>query len=131
MFPRANKLLSFLLVLLLGLSPIGNAMAKGHVCDPAPEKGPFAEGMTHAEHAGHMASEPSDKQDQPIQNCTNCDSNCCSGGACSANACGGGVAALVTSDTVRFDSVTAGANALETTQPLSERHSPPFRPPQV
>ena len=131
MFRCANKLLSFLLVLLMGLGPFASAMANPHVCAAASENGVIAESMTRAEHASHLASKDVSGHDKRWQSCADCDSSCCCSGACSASTCGGGVAALLTDAMIQFDNSASGAIALVIEQPLSERLSPPFRPPQV
>jgi len=130
MYRRANRLLPFLLVLLVGAGPIASAMANPHVCAAEFEKDVIAESMTPAEHARHLASSGLSGHDQQPQSCADCDSSCCSSGACSASSCGG-VSALLTDAAVQFDFSASGAVALDIEQPLSERHSPPFRPPQV
>ena len=128
MFRCAIKLLSFVLVLLMAVGPIGGAMAEPHVCDPA--KGEVSDSMSHAEHARHQAANEDMVQDQQTQ-CSDCASSCCRGGACSTSACGAGAAALLTHATTKFARLSSATIAAGSQQPLDERHSPPFRPPQV
>ena len=131
MFRCANKLLLFALVLLLGVGPIAGAMANPHVCATESDRDFVTESMAHADHAGQLASKDVSGQDQKSQRCADCDSGCFSGGVCSSSTCGGGVAALLIGATAQFDYSASGATALDIEQPLSERHSPPFRPPQA
>jgi hypothetical protein len=131
MFRRANKLLLFALVLLLGVGPVAGAMANPHVCVTGSDKDFVDESMAHAEHARQLASKDLSGQDQQSQSCADCDSGCCSSGTCSTSTCGGGAAALLIGATAQFDYSASGATALDIEQPLSERHSPPFRPPQT
>jgi len=128
MFRCANKLLSFVLVLIVAVGPIGGAMAEPHVCDP--EKVEVSDSMPHAEHARHQAANENMAQDQQLQ-CSDCASGCCMGGACSTSACGAGTAALLTHATTKFAGLSSATIAAESQLPLAERHSPPFRPPQV
>lgn len=128
MFRRAHKLLSLVLVLLIAVGPIGGAMANSHVCDPA--TGEASDSMSAAEHARHQASNEGMAQDQQAQ-CSDCASGCCTGGACSTHACGAGAAALLTHATTMFANLSSSTTTAESQLSLAERHSPPFRPPQV
>lgn len=129
MFRRAHRLLSLLLVLLIAVGPIGGAVAKPHVCDPA--KSEVSDGMTHAEHALHQASNDDLVQDQQVPGCTDCADDCCMSGSCSTSTCSAGAAALLAHGTIKFSSLSSATIAAESQQALAERHSPPFRPPQV
>ena len=129
MFGRSHRLLSLVLVLLIAVGPIGGAMAKAQVCDPA--KGVVSDSMTHAEHVRHQVSNEDMLQDPQTQGCNECASDCCMSGACSTSACGGGAAALLTHETIKSTSISSATIAAEPQRPLAEPQSPPFRPPQV
>jgi len=128
---RVNRLLIAVLVLLVGIGPLGRVMAVQHICAPDAEQAIVAEGMKHGDHAHHKDMGQTDVKSQSIQGCDSCDKGCCQGGLCSMGHCVGTAAAFQTSTALAFEHSAVSSAMLTVDRPLAGRLTPPFRPPQV
>lgn len=131
MFRNPNKLLIGLLVLLIGIGPIGSVIAGPHSCARDDGQGTVTEGMGHADH-GHLTVTGDARADLPSnQDCNGCDKDCCQGGLCKMGHCAGNAAVVQASITAEFERFVASDTALTGDRPLAGRLTPPFRPPQA
>ncbi len=132
MFRNPNKLLIALLMLLVGIGPVGSVMASPHACAPDAGHSMVAEGMAHSElaHTGdHTAGTLFASQSS--ENCDGCDTSCCQGGLCKVGHCTGSALAFQNAMTLTFERLSSAASTLAVARPLAGLLTPPFRPPQA
>lgn len=133
MFQDPNKWLMVLLVLLVGVGPVGSVTAGPHPCAPDTKQGMMAvaDGMAHGDHVRRQDTSDTHDLSPPMQDCDGCDKGCCEGGLCSMGHCAGTAAVLQTSITLEFERLTTSDATLTGDRPLAGRLTPPFRPPQT
>ena len=132
MFRKTNKVLIALLVLLVGIGPIGGVMAGSHTCAPNAGQGAMvADGMVHGHH--ERLTDTSDTYDasQSPQDCDGCDKDCCQGGVCKMGHCAGTAIVLDTSPMLAFEQFASSEAALTGDRPVAGMLTPPLRPPQA
>jgi len=131
MLQNPNKLLIALLVLLIGVVPIGSVIASPHSCAPGSGQSAVTEGTGHAD-LGHLKVTGDTRVDLPSnQDCNGCDKDCCQGGVCKMGHCVGAAVVLQTSIMLEFERFVTSETTLTGDRPLAGRLTPPFRPPQA
>lgn len=126
-----NRLLIVLLVLLVGIGPVGGVIAGPHTCAPDVDQSMSGGAMMRGDHAHHQSLDQPDNVSQSISGCDNCDRGCCQGSQCSMGHCAGTAAAFQTSTALEFERYAISAIVLNFDRPIAGRITPPFRPPQV
>lgn len=131
MLRNPNKLLIALLVLLIGVGPVGSVIASPHSCAPGSGQITMTEGKIHADHE-HLKVTGDTRVHLPSnQNCNGCDKHCCQGGVCKMGHCAGAAAVLQSSIMLESERFVTNETTLTGDRPLAGRLTPPFRPPQV
>ena len=125
-----NKLLAVLLALIVAFAPVGGAFAASHACEEG------RAGMTAMEHTQHLNgatvtdSDPAVAGSDYFDSCQSCAEDCCAGGMCSAGACGASVA-LASASGVQLNSAHDAFQEDFADSAVTNRQTPPLRPPRV
>ena len=130
MFRGPHKLLIALLVLLLGIGPIGSVIAGAHACAPGFVQSSVTDSAGHHDHTQTMGADGVHVDRPSSTQCNGCDNDCCKGGLCKMGQCAGTTAALNASVALVFEHFVSNETRLTAERPLAGRPTPPFRPPQ-
>ena len=128
MSPNPNKLLAVLLALIVAFVPMGGALAASHACEEG------SEGLTAMDHSQHLGAAQIVTSDATSSDffgsCQDCSGDCCTGNTCSANACGASVV-LANIGGAQVDAAHGAFNENPSDSAITNRQTPPFRPPRV
>ena len=128
MTSNSNKLLAVLLALIVAFVPMGAALAANHACEGGSGE---MTAMDHMQHSGDATVAISDIAGSDFfGSCQECSGDCCTGNTCSANACGAS-AALAAISGVHLSAAHGVLNENLGDSTISNRQTPPFRPPRV
>ena len=123
-----NKLLAVLLALIVAFVPMGGALAASHACEEGSEG---VTAMAHTQHLGATQIVASDTTNSDFfGSCQDCSTDCCTGNTCSASACGAS-AALVSGSDVQMKFAHDAFQEDLSDSAITNRQTPPFRPPRV
>ena len=124
-----NKLLAVLLALIVAIVPMGGALADSHACEEG------SGGMTaldHSQHLGAMQVLTSDTTSSDFfGSCQDCSGDCCTGNTCTAHACGASVVVVTNVNSAQVNVAHGALNENLGDSTISNRQTPPFRPPRV
>ncbi|MCB1772997.1 MAG: hypothetical protein KDI88_05235 [Gammaproteobacteria bacterium] len=129
---KPDNVLTWLLIALLALGPVGTAMSS-YCCaaDPAQSAAAVAD-MGNFGHHGHstdMTDAEGVSAEIPASN--DCADGCCLGGSCNMGHCTGGAAVPAAQINCSNTKLSSTENTLTGDRPLAGRFAPPFRPPQI
>ena len=123
-----NKLLALLLAFIVAVVPVGGALAASHACEGG--SGDVV-AMDHTQHSVDSTVGVTDVADSGFfGSCQDCSGDCCTGNSCSASSCGASVA-LSSASGVQTNSAHDAVHENLSDSAITNRQTPPFRPPRV